>query len=71
MKTKMYISGMTCAHCSGRVSNALNALEGVDARVDLADGTAVVEHPSRVSQSSLKAAVESAGYDVSKMEDLS
>lgn len=70
MKTKMYISGMTCAHCSGRVSNALNALEGVDARVDLADGTAVVEHPNRVSQSSLKAAVESAGYDVSKMEDL-
>ena len=39
MNKLMKIEGMMCAHCSGRVEKALNALEGVTATVDLAAGT--------------------------------
>ena len=35
MEKKMLIEGMMCTHCSGRVEKALNALNGVEAKVDL------------------------------------
>ncbi len=35
MKKTMMIEGMMCAHCSGRVEKALNAIDGVTAKVDL------------------------------------
>ena len=35
MTKKMIIEGMSCGHCSARVEKALNALEGVSAKVDL------------------------------------
>ena len=36
-RVRLPIAGMTCATCAGRVEQALNALPGVQASVNLAD----------------------------------
>jgi P-type Cu+ transporter len=65
MKKKyVYIEGMSCAHCSARVEKALNALDGVEAKVDLAGKQAEVTLEKDVSDEALKAAVDEAGYEV-------
>ena len=62
MTKTMKIEGMMCAHCSGRVEKALNALPGVTAAVNLEAGTASVtgDAPDDV----LTKAVTDAGYKV-------
>ncbi|WP_103380865.1 heavy metal translocating P-type ATPase [Pseudonocardia dioxanivorans] len=58
------VTGMTCASCVGRVEKALRRVDGVaDARVNLATGTATVEHTA-VDPAALVASVERAGYGV-------
>ena len=42
-KVVLTIDGMACIRCSGRVEAALNALEGVKAKVDLDKKTATVK----------------------------
>ncbi len=42
-KVVLTIEGMACIRCSGRVEAALNALEGVKAKVDLDKKTATVK----------------------------
>ena len=68
MKKTMYIQGMMCAHCSKRVTQALNAIDGVTATVDHAAGTAVLTLDKPVSDSVLASAVESAGYQVQRIQ---
>ncbi|QUY17983.1 heavy metal translocating P-type ATPase [Treponema vincentii] len=58
------IEGMSCGHCSARVEKALNAIEGVSAKVDLETKTASVTYPDTVTIDALKAAVTDAGYSV-------
>ena len=58
------IEGMTCGHCSSRVEKALNALNGVEAKVDLAAKTAQINLTEDVSDETLKKAVTDAGYEV-------
>ena len=56
------IDGMSCAGCAGRAERALNAVPGVvDARVNFASRSALVEAPS-VAAESLTDALTSAGY---------
>ncbi len=44
MTTELKITGMTCQHCVGAVTRALQAVPGVNGvRVDLAEGRAWVE----------------------------
>ena len=64
MKKVLKIEGMMCMHCSGRVEKALNALDGVTAKVNLEAGTADVEVSGNVTDEQLKAAVVDAGYEV-------
>ena len=64
MKKLLTIEGMSCGHCSARVEKALNALEGVNAKVDLKAKTATVELSAEIGDDVLKAAVEDAGYEV-------
>ena len=64
MERTLTIEGMMCAHCSGRVESALNALAGVTARVDLEKKTATVTAGAEVSDNALRKAVEDAGYKV-------
>ena len=62
MENKLVIEGMMCAHCQARVEQALNALPGVAARVDLQAKTATVT--GTADDAALKKAVEDAGYQV-------
>jgi uncharacterized membrane protein YraQ (UPF0718 family)/copper chaperone CopZ len=60
----LYISGMTCSHCTNAVRQALMECHGVgDAQVNLADGRAVVTG-SGMDMHELRKAVESLGYSV-------
>lgn len=58
------VEGMSCGHCSARVEKALNAIEGVSAKVNLEAKTAAVTYPENVTVEALKAAVTDAGYSV-------
>ena len=58
------LGGMTCENCARRVENALNALEGVWASVDLSRHSAIVRTKEEISESRLRQAVTDAGYVV-------
>ena len=62
MEKTVKIEGMMCAHCSGRVDQALNDLPGVTAAVNLEAGEAVVK--GEASDEVLTKAVTDAGYKV-------
>ncbi|GBQ66122.1 cation/copper resistance transporter ATPase CopZ [Ameyamaea chiangmaiensis NBRC 103196] len=67
MQTAFFtVEGMTCDGCSSGLQKALSALDGVvSATVDRAAARASVDYdPGRVSPSSLRAAIEDAGFDV-------
>lgn len=56
---------MMCMHCVKHVNDALSKVSGVSSvNVSLDDKNAVVTLSTDVSDSTLKAAVENAGYDV-------
>ena len=67
-KKTMMIDGMMCAHCTGRVDKALNAIDGVKAEVSLDNKCAYVELSKEVSDDVLKKAVEEAGYEVKEIK---
>ena len=62
------IEGMMCQHCRARVQKALDAIDGVNAQVDLDSGTATVTAPENVTKDVLKKAIEDAGYEVISIE---
>jgi copper chaperone CopZ len=66
--TTYQVEGMTCAHCAGRVTEALTALEGVrDVQIDLVPGgasTVTVTSTAPVAAEAVRAAVARAGYAV-------
>lgn len=64
MERILTVEGMMCAHCSGRVEGALNALPGVSAHVDLEKKAATVSAGAEVTDDALRKAVEDAGYKV-------
>ena len=61
---EILIDGMACGHCSGRVEQALNAMEGVSATVDLAKKTAFVKVNGNVTNEELSNTVSNCGYTV-------
>lgn len=63
-KNESLIGGMHCEHCLRSVTDAIDALDGVAAKVRLADGTAIVAYERSVSDEELIRAVESAGFEV-------
>ena len=67
MTKTMHIEGMMCPHCQRHATEALNALDGVTATVDLAAGTATVtgEH---LDDAMLTKAIVDAGYQVTSIE---
>ncbi len=64
MKKVLTIEGMMCGHCTGRVEQALNALEGVKAEVSLDNKTATVTAVEEIAEELLVKAVTDAGYTV-------
>nr|WP_300003720.1 heavy metal-associated domain-containing protein [Tissierella sp.] len=64
MKKTLKIEGMTCSHCEKAVKEALREIpEVLDAWVNLEEGTAEVEG-SNLVDSTLKEAIDEAGYQV-------
>ncbi len=69
MTKTIKINGMMCSHCTGRVSDALNAIDGVTADVTLDNGgEARVTLAKDVSDDALRSAVTDAGYEVTAIE---
>ncbi|WP_027400462.1 heavy metal translocating P-type ATPase [Anaerovorax odorimutans] len=68
MKKIMKINGMMCDHCSRRVEDALNALENVNAKVDLDQKIATIETANDIEDEILINTVTAAGYEVVSIE---
>lgn len=67
-KKRIMIEGMSCPHCSSRVESALNALDGVKAKVNLKKKFAEVRADETVSDSLLRGTVETLGFTVVEIE---
>lgn len=67
MEKTMMIEGMMCSHCTGRVSKALNDIDGVTAVVSLEDKNAKITLSKDVSDDVLIKAVTDAGYEVTSL----
>lgn len=66
---KLFIEGMSCGHCVKHVKNALDEVTGVSkVNVNLEEKFAIVEGSD--DEAAMKAAVEDAGYDVIKFEEV-
>ena len=60
----LQIKGMSCGHCSARVEKVLNAIDGVNATVDLDSNSAKLILTREISDEALKTAVDNIGYEV-------
>lgn len=58
------IEGMMCAHCQKHAADALNALEGVTAEVNLEEKKAYVKADREIADEVFKKAIADAGYEV-------
>jgi len=68
MNKELTIKGMSCGHCVMHVEKALNAIQGVQANVDLSTNKAVLIMNQPVSDEILKKAVADAGYEVTEIK---
>ncbi|MBQ6419308.1 MAG: heavy-metal-associated domain-containing protein [Synergistaceae bacterium] len=69
MKKVVHVEGMGCQNCVKHVREALEGLDGVSgAEVSLETNTAVITLTKDVADTAIIAAVDEAGYDVSKIE---
>ena len=65
MKKVIYIEGMHCDHCSGRVNDALANLQGVDkVKVNLKKKNAVVKCSDDLSNDTIKQTITKLGFEV-------
>ena len=59
------VSGMTCSHCVGSVTEEVTKISGVtDVQVDLASGAVTITSETPVEETAVKAAVDEAGYEL-------
>lgn len=65
-KQSFKIEGMSCQHCKAAVTEALEALAGVQSvQVDLETGTAEITYEEgSVTTEQVQAAIEEAGYEL-------
>jgi Cu+-exporting ATPase len=69
MRKIISIKGMMCKHCSDRVKNALNSLEGVVVEsIKLDEKEAIVICEKSDIDNILKEAIEDKGYTVNNIE---
>lgn len=69
MTKKISIEGMSCQHCVHHVQEALKELDGVkSAKVSLEGKSAEIELDHDVDDEKIRAAVDEAGYEVTKIQ---
>ena len=71
MKKIIFIEGMMCHHCTGRVDKVLNAIDGVEAKVSLEEKCAYVTLTKDIADDELKAIIENEGYSVVEVRNKS
>ena len=65
-ETTIKIEGMSCQHCVARVKKTIDGVSGVS-ESDVQIGSANVKYDeSKVKKEEIEAAIENAGYKVSK-----
>ena len=63
MIKKVFIEGMSCGHCAARIEKALGKLDGVSTvKVNLSGKFAELDAAKELSDQSVLAAIDSAGY---------
>ena len=67
-KKTIIISGMHCAHCVQSVTDSLNRIDGVSARVDLNKSCAEISLDREIGEDILICAVEKAGFLVESIQ---
>ena len=67
-KKTITIEGMMCGHCAKRVTDALEAINGVSVKINLDNKTATVTRKNKVDDETLKSTGEAAGYKVIGIE---
>ena len=68
--TQLKVSGMNCGACVNHVTNTLQGVAGVQAAtVDLAAGSATVQHDANTNPVALVEAVAEAGYQAHRVWD--
>ena len=68
---RLAVGGMHCSHCAVNVENALNALPGVWAKVQLAKNEADVRTKKPVDEAAFAETLRDAGYALNGYTDLS
>lgn len=69
MQKVIEIRGMTCNHCGEGVKKALDAIAGVEAKVDVKENIAIVRLSEDVDDHELRNAVMDAGYEVVSIKE--
>lgn len=64
--TTLYaVTGMTCGHCEGAVSEEISALPGVSSvKAEAATGQVTVVSAAPLDEEAVRAAVDEAGYEL-------
>ena len=68
MKETLKIEGMMCEHCKKHVEEALNAMEGVQAAVNLETKSAEVTMDKEIPDAAFAEVIEKAGYQLTGVE---
>lgn len=69
MKKVVYIEGMSCMHCVGRVDKVIAAISGVEhVEVNLEEKHAIVTSKISITDEAIIEAVKDAGYEVTSIE---
>lgn len=66
-KKTVMVEGMTCENCKARVTRAVNDMDGLSAKVNLRKKEVLILMEKEVSDETIKAAIEKAGYEVLKI----
>lgn len=65
MTTVYQVSGMTCGHCEGAISEEVSGIEGVTSVKAVAStGRVTVVSAAPLSDDAVRAAVDEAGYEL-------
>ncbi|MFC0601025.1 heavy-metal-associated domain-containing protein [Streptomyces palmae] len=63
--TVYQVTGMTCGHCEGAISQEISAIEGVSSvQAVAATGKVTVVSASALDDEAIRAAVDEAGYEL-------
>jgi copper chaperone CopZ len=70
MKKHISIEGMSCGHCVKHVEEALKDIGAAKVDVNLQEKFAVAEVGSEIEDSTIKEAIEEAGYKVTAIKNI-